>query len=153
MPDVTSRKESPIHVRKTLTFSGESTAGSPHNLFTVTGRVYVKDFVAFCTTLLGVTATPSISTGVAGDVDAFIASTLATDIDTNEWWGTATPATGSYNPTSTTTGGYQTSQKDKWLSGDIILTMTGAGGSVDSGEVVFDVWYERITDNGALTAA
>lgn len=145
--------EQPRHVRQTFTFAGEATTGSPFTMFTVTGRVRITHITAYCTTLLGVTATPSVSLGIAGDTDAFIVSTLASDIDANEWWGAATPNSGSHNPASSITGGLVTSQLNKWVSSDVILTMTGAGGSVDSGVIVIDIWYYPITDNGALAAA
>jgi hypothetical protein len=90
--------------------------------------------------------------GTAIDVDAFIALTTATDIDANEWWTAASPAVGSKSPLEVLTGGLVTSQGAKNLHESIILDVTTAD-SVDSGVIVFDVWYRPITDNGRLVAA
>jgi len=144
-----------LHVRKTVTFTGAAGLGvSPGTvaLFTLTGRVEVRRVSAFCTTLLAVTGTPALTMGTAIDVDAFIALTTATDIDANEWWTAATPATGSKSPLEVFTGGLVTSQASKLLNESIILDLTTAT-SVDSGVIVFDVWYRPVTDNGRLVAA
>lgn len=153
MPEVSSAVESkaPIQVTKAITFTGAAGAGAAGivTVFTVTGRVFVTKITAFCTTLLtesGATATMTLGTAV--DTDAFIAVTNAVDIDANEWWTAAAAAAGSKSPLKVETGGLVTSQVDKMISENIIITVAVA--DVTGGVLVVDVWYEPITVGGNL---
>lgn len=65
-------------------------ANDPFTLFTVTGDVIVRLFGVCTADLVGDTTT--IQVGVVGNTTAFIADTLATDIDANDIWTDATPA-------------------------------------------------------------
>jgi len=137
------------HGRATLTFNG-TTVGDVGTdvVFTTTGRVRVHMLSAYCTTVLA-GATATLQLGTTGDIDAFIAITTATDVAIDEWWTAAVPAAGSKSPLKVETGGLVTSQVDKLVNENIILTVGTA--AITSGVVVFDVWYEPITDNGALS--
>ena len=139
------------HSTKTITFTGAAGAGAAGTVtvFTITGRVFIHQITAFCTTLLTATGAATLSFGTAGDIDAFIAITTATDIDANEWWGTSTPAVDSYSPVvGAATGGYTTQQERKWLSNNAILTVATA--DVSTGAIVFDVIYTPLTDGARL---
>lgn len=130
------------HVRKTVTFSDSS---GTVNVFTITGRVFVSALTAFCTTnVVEDGAVASISLGGATDAQAFIVNTNPDDISINEWWADATPVGG--------TKQLDALQIDVVTDEDVILTITG-GTDLDSGVIVFDVWYIPVTDNGALAAA
>lgn len=140
----------PIHVRKTLTFTGASGLGEVDvvvPVFVLTGRVMVDDICAYCTVdLAGDTAT--VSLGEATDVDGFIAVTTATDIDAGEWWTAASPAAGSKSPLNVETGGLVTSQGKKLLKSNIIINPLVA--TVTGGVLIIDCWYRSITDGSGL---
>ena len=146
-----------LHVRKTINFTTTPLAASGNlTVFTITGRVWVVRVSAFCTTLLGVTGAPTISLGDVGDIDGFIAVTTAADIDANEWWnGTVPAASGGYGGqlAAPTAAGYATFNMNKYLSSDVRVTASATATSVDSGIIIFDMWYIPITDNGRLVAA
>ena len=141
------------HVRKTVTFTGAAGVGAAGTvaLFTVTGRVMVNWFTAYCTTLLLTSGAATMVCGTPGDTDGFIAITTATDIDEDEWWTAATPAVGAKSPLQVLTGGLVTSQGTKLLNENINLTVASA--DVQSGVIVFDAFWIPITDDGALVAA
>lgn len=81
---------------KVVTFTGAAGLGAIGTvaLFTVTGRVLLERVVGYCTTDVAVdagTGAASLRLQVAGLAGNLIAATLATDIDTGEWWVDATP--------------------------------------------------------------
>ncbi len=130
------------HVRKTLTFANSSGAV---DVFTITGRVMVSIITAYCTAdLVEEGAVTSIELGGATDPDAFIVQTDPATIDANEWWADATPVGGVKQVDAL--------QIDALTDEDIIATITG-GTDLDSGTIVFDVWYLPVTDGGLLVAA
>ncbi len=131
-----------LHVRKTVTFL--NTSGTV-DVFTITGRVWVRRLTAFCTAdLVEDGAVAGIELGGATDVNAFIVSTDPAAIDANEWWYDGTPLGGVVIPDAL--------QQDKLTDEDVILTITG-GTDIDSGAIVFDFWYYQITDGSSLVAA
>lgn len=85
-------------VEKVMTFDGatendpgdQSGTGNPAKLFDVEGTVKLR-LLAICETTLTSGGAPTIEAGVAGDIAALIAQTLALDIDVNEIWHDATP--------------------------------------------------------------
>jgi hypothetical protein len=83
----------PSFATKTLTFTGATNFGEANSsatLFTVTGEVLVVAISPICTTdLTGAAST--VSLGVTGDTDLFIALTTATTIDAGMFWQTTTP--------------------------------------------------------------
>lgn len=62
-----------------------------HKLFVVSGRCRVR-IIAFCTSDLAAGGAATIKLGHTTNTGAFIAATLATDIDNDEFWLSATPA-------------------------------------------------------------
>lgn len=128
------------HARSTVIFA--STSGTV-TVFTTTGRVLISKLTAFCTdTLVEDGAVASIELGGATDADAFIVQTDPSTIDVNEWWADASPVGGVKQMDAL--------QIDVMTDEDMILTITG-GVDLDSGTIVFDVWYLPVTDNGKLT--
>ena len=82
----------PIWISKTITFTGAADLGAIGNvpLLNVTGEIEIDVIVGFCTTdLVGATAT--LSLGITNSTAFFIAATLATDLDANDFWIDATP--------------------------------------------------------------
>jgi hypothetical protein len=132
----------PLHIRKTITFDDTAGGGEEDTnvvVATITGRVHVFQVFARCTTdLVGATAT--ISLGTPNDTDLFIALTTATDVDANDWWTSTTPTAGSVKVPDALVS--------VLLGEDLVIEPLTAG--VESGVLVFDIWYEPITDDGAL---
>ncbi len=126
------------HARSTVTFSNSS---GTVTVFTITGRVRVTEFTAFCTAdVVEDGAVSGIECGTTADPNLLIVSTDPADIDSGEFWPNASPIASVQ---------MDALQLDVLLSENIILTITG-GTDLDSGAIIFDVWYEPITDNGAL---
>lgn len=84
----------PNHFTHRITFTGLTGFGLVNEAVTlarVTGRVLITNMGVYCvTSLAGATAT--ISLGSAGNTDAIIAATTATEIDSGEWWQDMSPA-------------------------------------------------------------
>lgn len=149
--------QSPIKpVRKTIAFDGTAGNGAVGTVtvFTIAGRVFVHKFGAFCTESLAEAApTASITCGTTSQVTGFFANPTggATDLALNDWWGAAAAATvpglssAGLNATSGATG----SAQDKWCSENIILTIGTQ--NVTNGTLIFDIWYEPVTDGATLS--
>ncbi|KKL67344.1 hypothetical protein LCGC14_2135900, partial [marine sediment metagenome] len=99
----------------------------------------------FCTdSIVEDGAVAGIELGTAADSNELITTIDPAAIAVNEWW------TG---PSSVTQSAQITGdQIDVLISSTIRLTITG-GTDLDSGTIVFDVWYLPVTDDGALAAA
>lgn len=139
------------HSTKTITFDGTAgggAAGTEVTVFTITGRVHVCEIGAFCTTDLTTTGAATIELGVTADTDAFIAQTVATTIDANEWWASATPNAGAATQGQNPNAGATTAAMDKFASTNIVLTIGTA--DVSTGVIVFDVIYDPLTDGARL---
>ena len=128
------------HADKTITFS--NTSGTV-TVFSITGRVLILSLTAFCTAdLVEDGAVTGIELGGATDVNAFIVSTDPATIDANEWWADASPVGGVKQMDAL--------QVDVMTDEDIILTITG-GTDLNSGAIVFDVFYLPLTDGASLS--
>lgn len=81
--------------RKTITFDGTSGNGATGTVAigTVTGAILLTLGGVRCTTDL-TSSSGTISLGVAGNTAGLIASTLASDIDSGEFWQDSTPEAG-----------------------------------------------------------
>ena len=145
------------HVRQTWTFvagtTGAVAATPTHVLFTISGRVFVDLFTAFCSDSLTSGGTPAITVGTLGDVDGFIVAPTggAPGLVTGDWWTSAASANLSVGPVVVETGQQVTSQRFKLLSEDIGLAIPVS--TVTGGTLIFDVWYMPITDGSGLVAA
>jgi hypothetical protein len=130
------------HARSTITFLNSS---GTVDVFTITGRVHIKSLTAYvATTVVEDGAVTGIELGGATDPNAFIVSTDPAALLTTLWWYDATPTGGPVQMDAL--------QIDAMTDEDIILTITG-GTDLNSGVIVFDVWYYPVTDDGALVAA
>ena len=131
-----------IRVRKTIVFLNSSTDVP---VFDVTGRVLIIYLTAFCTdNIVEDGAVAGIVLGTVADRNVLITTINPSEIAVNEWWTGGASVTESIQMSD--------SQKDVLISANIILTITG-GIDLDSGTIIFDVWYYPITDDGALVAA
>jgi hypothetical protein len=87
-------RQIPRIARKAVTFSALTTgATGSHVIFTVTGAVKVKMYAVCAADLVPDVAGATISVGIVGTAQAFIATTTAADIDAGELWFAAAPAT------------------------------------------------------------
>ena len=133
------------HSRATVTFdgtSGKGLAGTAVTVFTVTGRIYIHALTAFCTTNLNqAQATAQISLGTTNQPTRFIGAMNSVDLDANAWWVTTTPAPGSID--------LPDALQSVLVGENIIVNPTAQ--NTNDGIVVFDLFWEAITDNGAVS--
>ncbi len=129
---------------KTYTDTAGNGAIGAVTLFTVTGEVLIAYLMAFCTTdLTGATAT--ITLGVTGKVTVaqtplFIAATIATDIDANEFWVDTTPdAAGIAIPAAL---------KDIVITDNILNDVATAG--VTGGVIRYDCYWLPLSSDGLV---
>lgn len=130
MGAVVASKVNEYIVRKTITFA--NTSGTVR-VFDVTGDVEVE-VTAICRTDLQSAAAANIRLGVSGDTDAMIADTVATVLESDEYWTDPSPNS-NIEPTS--------ARRDYMISnGDNISIVLSA--QVDSGVIDFTcVWRPR----------
>ena len=134
----------PFRATKTVTFTGAAGLGAIGTVsyFTVTGQVLIVYIVGFCTTDL-VGATGTLVLGVPGRSNLFIASTLGTDIDADEFWIDATPdAAGIALPAA---------MKEIVLTENIIITVAVA--DITAGVLRVDAYWMPLSSNGKVVAA
>ena len=138
-------KAGPNVSRKTLTLTGAAGLGavaSPTvDLFTVTGTVLIRNIIARCTTDL--TGAGSLSLGVVGSVAGFIAATLATTIDTDEIWQSATPTAALL--------AVPAACKDIIVAASVNATVSVA--DITAGVIAFTVIWEPLEAGSTLVAA
>lgn len=104
-----------------------------HELFTVTGTVYVRMIPVCSADLTGASGT--ISLGVEGATTAFVAATTGTGIDSGEIWLSSTPAT-NYAGTAII---------NSVVSGaDIGYAITGQ--ALTAGTITFHLWWDAVSD-------
>ncbi len=141
------------HDRKTVTFDGSAGSGAVGTItvFTITGRVLIHRVLAFCTAGLFGGATATLRCGGVLDTDGLFDQVNAADLDNNEWWQQANPLRGLVSLDGGHDGGQISSQVQKMTDEDVILTVGAA--VISGGTIIFDVWYEPVTDDGALVAA
>ena len=123
---------------KSITYSALTTgATGATTLFTVTGVVNVRLF-AVCSTSL--TGSGTIEAGITGDTATLIAQTTGTDIDENEIWLDAVPATNETYPDGTILNG-----------SDIIQTI--ASDTLTAGTLKYYCIWSPISTDGNVIAA
>jgi hypothetical protein len=132
--------------RKTVTFDAGAGSGAVGTvaLFTVTGAVIVR-LVAICTVDLTIAAGATLEVGTAGTVDGLIAQTAGDAIDAGEIWFAAAPAT----VLDTLANGMLS-----YIIGDgaDIIATVGTD-AINTGTIVFTVFWTPLTANGAVVAA
>ena len=146
MPNVLLGSSSPFGLKfttKTITFTGAANLGAVGNvpLFTVTGEVLVAIMVPFCTTLLA-GATATLALGITGSTALFIAATLGTDIDANEFWVDITP-----DPNGIAV---PAALKDIAITDNIVGTVAVA--DVTSGAIRLDCYWMPLSANSSVVA-
>ena len=131
-----------IRVRKTYTFAGGAGTGAAGTVvfFTITGHVRVSRIVATCATDLTTTGAATLALGVTGQTSIFIAATVATTIDANLIWMSATATSGGLAEPAITL--------DTVITANIIGTV--AAFDITGGSLNFLVEYVPITTNGSL---
>lgn len=130
---------------KTLTFTGAvnfGEASSSAALFTVTGEVLIVYISTLCTvSLTGVAST--VSLGVTGDTDLFVALTTATTIDAGMFWQTTTPTANGIAVNATC--------KDIVITDNILIESLTQ--NTDGGAVRVDVLWLPLSSDAVLVAA
>lgn len=129
-----------LTVTKSITYLTATTgAVGTATLFTVTGTVAVRVF-GYCTAdLTGAGAT--VEVGIAGNTAAIIAQTTGTNIDSAEFWNTATPVTvGSFSSTNL-------------LLKDTNIIQTIATAAVDTGALTYFCIWAPVSSDGNVAAA
>ena len=123
--------------RKTITFTGAANLGAVGTvaLATVTGAVWITALACRCTTLLA-GASATVEVGDATNTAALIAQTTGTDIDTGEFWNSATPIT--IGPPVL----------NKLLAANAIITVATA--DVDSGVLEFTFFWHPVSSDGLI---
>lgn len=129
----------PKKTTKTITFTGAAGLGAQGTVavFGVTGRVLITHMSAYCSTLLA-GASATIEAGTAGNTAALIAQSTATDIDATEFWKDSSPE-----------AEVSDAIVNKVVAGDVILTVGTA--DITSGELVFDVYWLPLSEDGDLS--
>jgi len=138
------------HARKSITFDGSAgggASGTPVDVFTITGRVLVASLTIYCSADLTTSGAAIIGCGTATYVQGIVPNTTATTIDTPLYWNSNSPDTLILEAITQTLG----VPGGMVLSEDVILTIGTA--NVTGGTLIFDIWYQPITDDGALVAA
>lgn len=123
---------------KTITFTGAAGLGAQGTvaIATVVGSVLLTHLTARCKTLLA-GASATVELGVAGNTEALIAQSTATDIDAGEFWQDTSPE-----------AGVSPAIVDKAVTGNIILTVGTA--DVTSGVLEIVGYWLPLSDDGAL---
>ena len=135
----------PFRASKTVTFTGAANLGQLNTnttLFTVTGEVQIVAIVPFCTTDLA-GALGQVSLGITGALALFIAATLGTDIDANEFWVDTTP-----DPNGVA---LPAALKDIAITDNILAAVTVA--DLTGGVLRVDVYWRPLSANGNVVAA
>ncbi|KKL81608.1 hypothetical protein LCGC14_1993040 [marine sediment metagenome] len=127
-----------IPAEKTLTFNNDGIGQL--SLFTITGSVKVK-LIAIVKTNVASAAAGTVSVGIATNVDAIIAVTLATDLDAKEIWHDTSPDS-EIESLDTIRGYLITDGNDITL--DILV------GQIDSGVILFKIEWSPIEEGSIL---
>jgi hypothetical protein len=113
-----------------------------HEIATVTGTVRLRIVPEVTVNLAGAAATVALGTETTSN--AFIGATTATELDAGEIWQAATPASNvKYLAVS--------SIKD-YIVNDDDVGYTIAGGATSAGTIVFHMWWDKVSSDGAVAA-
>ena len=137
----------PKLITKTITYTAGGTGanGTTTNIFVVTGEIIAVYVMAFCTTDLTQSgATPSLVMGVTGDVDDFVATTIATNIDAGQFW-----ASGASIPNL---AAIPDAMKDIVTTDNITCTVTGSN-NISAGVIRYDLYWLPLSPGGLAVPA
>lgn len=132
----------PNYLSVPITFAAATTGSvATHELFKVTGLVRMV-IIPVCTVNLAGSGT--IELGVAGDTDAFIATTTGTDIDAGDIWLDATPAELAHDFSSAL---------DKLVANGLDVGYEIKTDTLTAGAITFHCWYWPLDSDGAVEVA
>lgn len=130
---------------KTITYTGAANlgqAGTNTTIFTVTGTILVVALVPVCTVNLDqALATATITLGTAGTTNLFIAATNSVDIDADDLWTAAAPATKSL--------ALPAALKDIVVSGENIVNAC-ATQNTNAGAIRYDIYWLPLSSDAAV---
>jgi len=141
------------HVRKTIAFDGSANNGNLGDdvpVFTITGRVMIERWTAYCSEDLvsAAGAATRLQMGVTSNTSAITGGTqtFISDFATNRWWNGREEAVAQGYAESANIPRFAT------IDENVVLNVfdNGGGADVTDGTLVIDCWYRPITDNGAL---
>jgi len=125
-----------------ITFAALTTGSvATHEIFTVTGMVRMV-IIPECT--VNVAGSGTIELGVAGDTDAFIATTTGTDIDAGEIWLDASPTELAFSYSSIL---------DKVVAGGLDVGYEIKTDTLTGGDITFHCWWTPLNSTGAVVVA
>ena len=134
----------PVIKEITFTAGGTGANATETDLFTVTGAVLVHSITAYCTTSLEESAgTPELALGVNSGTADFIASTVATLIDTGELWISGTPTADSI--------ALPAGLKDILVE-ENISCLVGGTNNISAGVISVAVLWSPISSDGNVVA-
>lgn len=132
-------------VRNTYTFvAGTTGTVATHDVFTITGRVILRTICAFTTTSLVSAGGGNVEIGLASDTD-YWCTKVATD------YSTTNNNIGNLGPSAIPQVVNFADGVNAALALDENVVLKITVGAVSAGVIVFDAWYEPVTDDGALT--
>ena len=134
-------------VSKSVTFTGASGLGqaaTATTFFTVTGQVEIVSIVPFCVlTLVDTSNTATISLGVTGIVELFLAATQSTLLATDEMWNDTSPAEKAI--------AIPAAFKNIAISDDILVDCLTE--NTDGGTLRVDLYWRALSSDGLVVAA
>lgn len=132
---------------KSVTFTGAANLGqaaSATTYFTVTGQVEIITIVPYCVlTLVDGTNTATVSLGVTGIVELFIAATQSTLLATDEMWDGTSPTDKAI--------AIPAAFKNIAISDDIIVDCLTE--NTDGGALRIDLYWRPLSSDGLVVAA
>ena len=128
------------HVRKTITFTGGAGAGAVGTItvFTITGRVFIERHSEWSVTApASAGGTAVVDYGFTSATQFWVADAPESYTDSDSYFTEAPDRVININNTNA-----------PFTPDDIVLTVKNE--ALTSGQLIFDIWYRPITDDGAL---
>lgn len=130
-------------ITKTITFAGGVGTGAVGTVtvFTITGLVYMRKILPYCSSDLVSAGGGSISLGRSGAVTALIGATTATAVDNGQYWMSTTPAA--------TILAIPAALTESLIGTNIIIDVTT--GDVTAGVINFYMEYQLLSSTAAVS--
>ena len=125
-------------------FTDDAGAQGAFTIYTVTGDVEVRLY-GLCQVLMNSAGAATIELGIAGNTDALVAQTTATDLDQYETWQDAGPEA---NP-----GAVPLDARGFVIANGANVILTVATADLTAGDIDFVCRWWPISVNGAVVAA